>query len=97
MELFTRLGVEPWGRWATGIIELIASVLLIIRRTSSLGALLGIGLMVGAIGSHLLVLGIDTNGDGGTLFILAIVAFVCCAIVLFSRLEELKILLKLKK
>lgn len=93
VELFTKLGVEPWGRWATGIVELIASVLLIIRKTSSLGALIGVGLMLGAIGSHFLVLGIDTNGDGGTLFVMAIVALVCCGIVLFSRFNELKLLL----
>ncbi len=95
--LFTALGAEPWGRWATGIIELIASVLLVIRSTSVIGALIGTGLMTGAIASHLLVLGIDTNGDNGTLFTFAIIAFVCCAAILYSRLDELKIMLKLKK
>ncbi|MGB3469153.1 MAG: DoxX family protein [Cyclobacteriaceae bacterium] len=93
VELFTKLGAEPWGRWATGVIELIASVLLVVRRTSVLGALLGVGMMLGAIGSHFLVLGIDTNGDGGTLFILAIVALVSRGIVLFNRFDELKIIL----
>ncbi|MEL7146471.1 MAG: DoxX family protein [Bacteroidota bacterium] len=96
VELFTKLGVEPWGRWATGIIELIASIMLIIRKTSALGALAGLGLMTGAIGSHLLVIGIDTNGDGGTLFTLAIAAFVCCAFVLVSRIDDLKALIGLK-
>ncbi len=95
--LFTKLGVEPWGRWATGVIELIASVLIVIRSTSSLGAFLGAGLMTGAIASHLLIIGIDTNGDGGTLFIFAIVAFACSALILYNRLDELKIILKLKK
>lgn len=95
--LFTKLGVEPWGRWATGIIELIASVLIVIRSTSSLGAFLGTGLMTGAIASHLFVIGIDTNGDDGTLFTFAIVAFVCSALILVNRLDELKLLLKLKK
>ncbi|MEL6559555.1 MAG: DoxX family protein [Bacteroidota bacterium] len=97
VELFTKLGVEPWGRWATGIIELIASVLIVIRSTSSLGAFIGTGLMTGAIASHLFVIGIDTNGDGGTLFTFAIVAFVCSLLILVNRLDELKILLKLKK
>lgn len=96
VDLFTKLGVEPWGRWATGIIELIASGLLVFRMTSVIGALIGEGLMTGAIASHLFVIGTDTNGDGGTLFILAVVAFVCCSIVLFSRIDELKIMLKRK-
>lgn len=95
--LFTKLGVEPWGRWATGIIELIASVLIVIRSTSSLGAFIGVGLMTGAIASHLFIIGIDTNGDGGTLFTFAIAAFVCSLIILINRLDELKVLLRLKK
>ena len=44
VELFTQLGVEPWGRIATGIIELIAGALLIIPATAFIGALLGAGL-----------------------------------------------------
>ena len=95
--LFTTLGVEPWGRWATGIIELIASILIVIRTTSVIGAFIGAGLMTGAIASHLLVIGVDSNGDGGTLFTFAIVAFVCSVFILYSRLDELKIILKLKK
>lgn len=91
--LFSKLGVEPWGRWATGIFELIASLMLFVKRSSAIGALIGVGLMVGAIGSHLLVIGIESNGDGGTLFILALVAFACCALVLFSRINDLKALL----
>jgi len=88
--LFTNLGVEPWGRWATGILELIASILLIYRKTTVIGALMGEGLMTGAIFSHLFVIGISSNGDDGTLFTLAIAAFVCCAFVLYSRFDELK-------
>lgn len=95
--LFTKLGVEPWGRWVTGVIELIASVLLVIRSTSSLGAFIGTGIMTGAIASHLFVIGIDTNGDGGTLFTFAVVAFACSVLILFNRLDELKIILKLKR
>ena len=65
VELFTKLGVEPWGRIGTGIIELIASILLLIPSTVFIGALLGMGLMAGAIASHLLVIGIESQGDGG--------------------------------
>jgi uncharacterized membrane protein YphA (DoxX/SURF4 family) len=86
--LFTKLGVEPWGRIGTGVIELIAGVLLIIPSTAFVGAALGVGLMIGAIGSHLLVIGIESNDDGGQLFIMAIIVLVCCLITLILHKQE---------
>jgi len=50
---------------------LISGILLVIPSTRVFGALLGIGLMLGAIASHLLVIGIESQGDGGELFMLA--------------------------
>lgn len=82
VELFTKLGVEPWGRIGTGVIELIASILLLIPSTVFAGAFLGVGLMAGAIVSHLTVIGIESKGDGGQLFILAITVMVCCLVIL---------------
>jgi uncharacterized membrane protein YphA (DoxX/SURF4 family) len=82
VELFTKLGVEPWGRIGTGVIELIASILLLIPSTVFAGAFLGVGLMAGAIVSHLTVIGIESKGDGGQLFMLAITVMVCCLIIL---------------
>lgn len=91
VDLFTKLGVEPWGRIGTGVIELIAGVLLLIPSTVIFGTVLGIGLMGGAILSHLLVIGIESKGDGGQLFILAIVTLVCCSITAYIfRKEGLK-------
>lgn len=81
VELFTKLGAEPMGRIGTGIIELFASILLLIPSTVFMGALLGIGLMAGAIASHILVIGIQSQGDGGQLFMLAIIVFICCVII----------------
>ncbi|MDE3142506.1 MAG: DoxX family protein, partial [Bacteroidota bacterium] len=86
--LFTKLGVEPWGRIGTGIIELIAGILLLIPATAFVGAFLGIGLMSGAILSHLAVIGIESNGDGGQLFILAIVVLVCCLTIAFLHKQQ---------
>jgi len=80
VELFTKLGVEPWGRIGTGVIELITGILVLIPSTVFIGALLGVGLMSGAILSHLAVIGIESKGDGGQLFMLAIVVWLCCAI-----------------
>src|SRR3954469_22537690 len=60
--IFSKLGLEPWGRIGTGIMELIASVLLLIPRTTSIGAFLAAGIMSGAIFSHLTKLGIAVQG-----------------------------------
>jgi uncharacterized membrane protein YphA (DoxX/SURF4 family) len=83
VELFTKLGVEPWGRIGTGVIELAAGILLLIPATAFIGALVGAGLMTGAILSHLTVIGIESQGDGGQLFILAWVVLLCCILVLW--------------
>jgi putative oxidoreductase len=88
VELFTKLGVEPWGRLATGGIELITGVLLLIPATAFIGAFIGIGLMAGAILSHLTIIGIESNGDGGQLFLLAIVVLVLCVGICWMHLKE---------
>src|SRR4051794_27394506 len=74
--IFSKLGLEPWGRIGTGIMELIASVLLLIPRTTSIGAFLAAGIMSGAIFSHLTKLGIVVQGDGGLLFTYALLVFI---------------------
>src|SRR5690349_367842 len=66
--IFTTVGAEPWGRYGSGVMELIAAVLLLIPGTIAIGALLGVGVGVGAVFSHLTLLGIDVKGDGGLLF-----------------------------
>lgn len=94
--IFQTLGIEPYGRIGSGIVELIASILILIPRTTLIGALLGIGTMIGAIFSHLFFLGIDVKNDGGTLFILAIITFLCCLILIINNREKLNDLLKFK-
>jgi uncharacterized membrane protein YphA (DoxX/SURF4 family) len=74
--IFTTLGMEPWGRIGIGIMELIAAVLILVPRTTAFGALLGIGLMGGAIFFHLSKLGIEVQGDGGQLFIYALLVLI---------------------
>ncbi len=88
VELFTKLGVEPWGRIGTGIIELITSILLLLPSTVFIGALLGVGLMGGAIASHLAVIGIASKGDGGQLFMLAIIVMVCCLTIMLLYKQQ---------
>ena len=84
--IFSKLGMEPWGRIGTGILELIAGILLLIPATTVFGALLAIGLMAGAIFFHLTKLGISVQHDGGQLFIYALLVFVSCiALVIIYR------------
>lgn len=87
--IFKALGLEPWGRIGSGIAELIACVLLLVPRTVSFGALLSLGIISGAIVSHLTKLGIVVKDDGGLLFALALVVFVCSLGVLWIRRNEL--------
>lgn len=81
--IFTKVGMEPWGRIGSGIFELIAAVLLFWPGLTWLGAGLALGVIGGAIMSHLTVLGIEVQGDHGLLFGLAVVVAGCSATLLF--------------
>lgn len=87
--VFETLGAEPWGRIGSGVVELMAVVCLLTPRLAAVGALLALGTMTGAITSHLTVLGIEVQGDGGLLFALALVVTACAAFVLYRRRAEL--------
>jgi uncharacterized membrane protein YphA (DoxX/SURF4 family) len=89
--IFTKLGIEPWGRIASGVAELIACILLLVPRTVPLGAILALGVISGAIVSHLTKLGIVVKGDGGLLFALAVVVFVASAGVLLIRRGQIPV------
>ena len=86
--IFSALGMEPWGRIGSGVLELIAALLLLYPRTTWIGAALGSGLMAGAIFFHLTSLGISVKDDGGLLFIYALLVFVSCAILLIIYRDE---------
>lgn len=87
--IFTTLGLEPYGRIGIGVMELIASILILLKRTSWAGALLTVGLMAGAIFSHLTQLGIEVKGDGGQLFYMAVGTWVLSLIVLWSERKQI--------
>jgi uncharacterized membrane protein YphA (DoxX/SURF4 family) len=86
--IFTTLGLEPVGRIGSGIAELVASILLLIPSRAWLGALLSIGIMGGAIMSHLTVLGIEIRGDGGLLFSYSLIVMLCSVGVLWIHREQ---------
>jgi len=92
--IFSTLGLEPWGRIGSGIVELIASVLLVIPATVAVGALLSLGVISGAIFSHLTRLGIalPAVNDRGELFALAVVVFLCSAAVLILHRREIPVI-----
>lgn len=90
--IFSTLGAEPWGRIGSGIVELIASILLLIPATTTIGAALALGVISGAIVSHLTILGIEVQGDGGLLFILALIVFIASAAILVLRRAEIPII-----
>lgn len=83
--IFTTLGVEPWGRIATGLLELVAAGLLLWNRQAVFGALLALGLMTGALFGHFTKLGFIVQDDGGLLFALAVTVFGSSAIVVWLR------------
>ncbi|MER3373217.1 MAG: DoxX family protein [Allomuricauda sp.] len=93
--IFETLGLEPVGRIGIGILELITAILLLVPRTTWLGAILGIGLMVGAIFLHLTQLGIVVQNDGGALFILAVVTLIFCGILAWMNRHQIPVLRKL--
>ncbi len=87
--IFSTLGIEPWGRIGSGVIELIASILLLIPRTTAIGAVLGVGVMSGALFFHLTRLGIVVKDDHGQLFVYALLVFFSCAILAWSFRRQL--------
>ena len=89
--IFTTLGIEPWGRIGTGVLELIAAALLLTPRTVTIGAILSCGLMCGEIMGHLTKLGIVVKDDGGLLFGLACTVLISCAIVVAIRREQIPV------
>ncbi len=91
--IFTTLGIEPWGRIGSGIVELAASILLLFPRTVTVGALLAMGTISVAILSHLTKLGIalPAVGDHGELFTLAVVVLVCSGALLILHRSEIPI------
>ena len=92
--IFSTLGAEPWGRIGSGVIELIASVLLLIPRTTVYGAALAVAVMAGAIMSHVTTLGIALPqvGDRGELFGFACLVTLCCLAVLDLHRSEIPLL-----
>ncbi|MBY0455872.1 MAG: hypothetical protein K2V38_00895 [Gemmataceae bacterium] len=78
-----------------GTLELVAAILLLIPRRAAVGAGLALGLIGGAIFTHITALGIEVKnpttgeGDGGLLFALAVAVAVGSLVVLAVRRRQL--------
>jgi len=92
--IFSALGAEPWGRIGSGIVELIASLLLLAPRTVVFGAILTLGTISGALFAHLTKLGLTIAAvdDHGELFGLAIAILVCTVVVLYLHRSQIPFL-----
>lgn len=92
--IFTTVGMEPWGRIATGTAELIAAVLLLWPKTTVWGAVIAAGVMSGAIFFHVTSLGLVVKNDGGQLFIYALIVFVASLVLIWFNKEQILLLFK---
>lgn len=89
--IFSTLGIEPWGRIASGIAELLVVLLILYPPTAAVGALLALGVITGALVSHAR-LGLVVKDDGGLLFALAATVFLASAAVAYLRRSELVVM-----
>lgn len=89
VHIFSALGVEPWGRIGLGIIELIIAILILLPKSKIIGMASSLGIILGAVFSHILVLGINVSNDGGTLFTLAIIVLIASTVFLIMHKKEL--------
>lgn len=89
--IFQTLGIEPWGRIASGVAELVVAILILWPHTTGLGAVGALGIISGAIFSHLFILGIEVQGDGGLLFGLALAVFAGSAVLVWLHRREIPV------
>lgn len=94
--IFSELGLEPYGRIGVGVIELIVSILLLINKTKLLSIIVSLGIITGAIASHLLVIGITIKEDHGGLFTLAIIIFTLNIVLIYLHKTDFSKILKNK-
>ncbi|XDD51219.1 DoxX-like family protein [Leptospira sp. WS92.C1] len=90
---FSALDAEPFGRYVVGFAEMAVVFLLLIPQTSWLGAMIAGVIMIGAIGSHISVLGFQ--GGAGVSFILAFVVFACCIVEIYASKDRNPIFTKM--
>lgn len=86
VELFTKISrtmnfmiPENYLRIGTGVLEILASIMLLIPKTTKVGAFMTLGLLLGAVFLHIFVIGLDK------LFYTAIFLFILTILILKLR------------
>lgn len=90
--IFEKIGMEPMGRILIGVFELLAGILILIPRTIWMGALLSLGLMIGAVTIHFTQLGIEVNNDGGLLFYTAVLTLILSSLILLVYRKDIPVI-----
>ena len=73
--MYETIGIGQWFRYLTGAIEVTSAILLLIPRFSGIGALILIPTMIGAILTHLFIVGGSPLVPIVLLVIMAIIAY----------------------
>jgi uncharacterized membrane protein YphA (DoxX/SURF4 family) len=87
--IFSQMNMEPWGRYATGMAELVASLLILYKPTTAIGSFFAVAIMSGALLSHAFVLGVEVMEDHGLLFLYALIVWVAAILLLWIEREKL--------
>lgn len=90
--IFTKVGMEPYGRIGIGVLELISALLILNKNTIWVGALLSSGIISGAVIMHLTDLGIEINNDGGMLFYIALLLLLLSLFVFIKERKNIPFL-----
>ena len=75
VQKFAAIGIGQWLRYVTGLINVASAILLLIPVLSGIGALLVVPIMIGAIVTHIVIIGGSPALPIGLLIIASIVAW----------------------
>ena len=82
--MFKAIGLGQWFRYLTGALEVVGAILLLMPRTSGVGAFLLVGVMAGAVMTHLFII-------GGSPLMAIILLVVMCVVAWGRRTRTLKL------
>ena len=93
---FAAAGFAAYGGYTVGTVELIASILLLVRKTQALGAAVAFAVISGAIFFHLFTpLGVSVvineagDRDGGQLFAMAVLVWLFSVTIMYIRRADI--------
>lgn len=86
VELFSKMGMGPFGYKLTGLLELVACLLLLTPQAAIWGAILSWGIMSGAVIGHITKIGFQ--GEFGVMGGMAIAAWLLSMLIIFARRHQ---------